>query len=187
MKNNIDKESKVKQLVKNGLDINTTKDGKTILDIAIEKKLSSQVVELLINNGSEISTIDSNGHTALHRSVQNKNIKVVKLLLETNKKGVDKFFLARYLPESIFVCQIEVNAEDKNGFTTLDYAKQSSEMYTLLQKYGAKHSKKFSYFHSLNIKELDLNKLVSNNDYCFNVLAKALEVKDETSRTKDID
>lgn len=187
IKNAAERENGVKQLISNGLGVNTTKKGQTILDVAIEKRCSSKIVELLINSGSKINTIDANGCTMLHRSVENKNIKIVKLLLEADKKEINKLPLAKFFPKCIFAHQIELDVEDKNGFTALDYAKQNSEMYALLQKYGAKHSRKFLHFRNLNIEELDLSKLVIDNDYCFDVFAKALEIKDEANKIKAID
>ncbi|AWW50823.1 ankyrin repeat domain-containing protein [Wolbachia endosymbiont of Folsomia candida] len=187
IRNAAEREKRIKQLISDGLDVNATKNGQTILDVAIERRCSSKIVELLINNGSKIDTIDLNGCTILHRSVQNRNIKVVKLLLETDKKEINKLPLAKFFPKCIFVHQIELDIEDKNGFTALDYAKQNSEMYTLLQNYGGKHSGKFLHFRNLNIEELDLSKLVTDNDYCFDALAKALEIKDEYNRIKAID
>lgn len=83
--------------------------------------------------------------------------------------------------------KIEVNAKDNDGCTALDYAQYGSEMYSLLQKYGAQHSEKFLYSRNLNIGELDLNKLVSDHNYCFDVLTKALEIEDRCEKEEVID
>ncbi|KLT23071.1 ankyrin repeat domain protein [Wolbachia endosymbiont of Armadillidium vulgare str. wVulC] len=82
---------------------------------------------------------------------------------------------------------IEVNAKDNDNFTALDYAHHGSEMYSLLQKYGAQHSEKFLYLRNLNIEELDLNKLVSDNNYCFDIFTKALEIEDTYKKKETID
>ncbi|MEC4735263.1 MAG: ankyrin repeat domain-containing protein, partial [Wolbachia endosymbiont of Halictus tumulorum] len=85
IKNSTDRENRIKQLIKEDLDINATKNGKTILDVAIEKKCSSKVISSLISNGSRIDTIDASDRTVLHRSVRNENRKVVELFLEANE------------------------------------------------------------------------------------------------------
>ncbi len=87
IKNNIDRENKIKQLIKDDININATKDGKTILDIAIEKRCSPEIVKSLVSNGGKINTIDADGRTVLHRSVKNKNRKVVEVLLEAKKRS----------------------------------------------------------------------------------------------------
>ncbi|OJH31248.1 MAG: ankyrin repeat domain-containing protein [Wolbachia endosymbiont of Armadillidium vulgare] len=87
IKNNIDRENKIKQLIKDDVNINATKDGKTILDIAIEKRCSPEIVKSLVSNGGKINTIDADGRTVLHRSVKNKNRKVVEVLLEAKKRS----------------------------------------------------------------------------------------------------
>ncbi|MDX5507066.1 MAG: ankyrin repeat domain-containing protein [Wolbachia endosymbiont of Hylaeus sinuatus] len=153
IKNSTDRENRIKQLIKEDLDINATKNGKTILDVAIEKKCSSKVISSLISNGSRIDTIDASDRTVLHRSVRNENRKVVELFLEANEKEVSQYLVARFLPLSMLYQKIEVNAKDNDGCTALDYAQYGSEMYSLLQKYGAQHSEKFLYSRNLNIGE----------------------------------
>lgn len=187
IKNSTDRENRIKQLIKEDLDINATKNGKTILDVAIEKKCSSKVISSLISNGSRIDTIDASDRTVLHRSVRNENRKVVELFLEANEKEVSQYLVARFLPLSMLCQKIEVNAKDNDGCTALDYAQYGSEMYSLLQKYGAQHSEKFLYSRNLNIGELDLNKLVSDHNYCFDVLTKALEIEDRCEKEEVID
>ncbi len=187
IKNNIDRENKIKQLIKDDVNINATKDGKTILDIAIEKRCSPEIVKSLVSNGGKINTIDADGRTVLHRSVKNKNRKVVEVLLEANKKEVLWHPLTRLSLSFMLYHSIEVNAKDNDNFTALDYAHHGSEMYSLLQKYGAQHSEKFLYLRNLNIEELDLNKLVSDNNYCFDIFTKALEIEDTYNKKETID
>ncbi|WP_168464301.1 ankyrin repeat domain-containing protein [Wolbachia endosymbiont of Ctenocephalides felis wCfeT] len=192
IENRIERENKIKQLIQGSLDVNATKDGKTILDVAIEKKCSSKLIELLIQKGSKINTIDPNGCTILYRAVRSKNIKVLKVLLDANDQIYNNSRLnavANLRPfRSAFTRQIEINAKDSNGFTVLDYAKQKSEMYKLLQERGAKHSERF--LHSRNIneeEEIDLNRLTSDNDYCFDMLTKALEIQNKNNRARAVD
>lgn len=183
----IEREDAVTKLVLDGFNINSVKNGQTILDIAIERKFPSKFVKFLIDNGAKINTVDSNGCTVLHRAVTKKNIRVINLLLETNKKNVDEYFLAKFLPEFMFIHQVEINALNHEGFTALDYAKHNTPIYFLLQQYGAKHSEKFTHLCSINIDKLDLNKLASDSNYCFDVISKALEISDKNTKEKTID
>lgn len=187
IRDDIERESVIKKLVLDGCDINFVKNGQAILDIAIERKFSSRFVKFLIESGAKINTVDSNGCTVLHRAVTKKNIRVINLLLETNKKNVDEYFLAKFLPEFMLIHQVEINALNHEGFTALDYVKPNTEIYCLLQQYGAKHSEKFTHFCSINIDKLDLNKLASDSNYCFDVISKALEMSGKNAKEKTID
>ncbi|WCR54321.1 MAG: hypothetical protein PG981_001343 [Wolbachia endosymbiont of Ctenocephalides orientis wCori] len=184
IKSAIEREDAVKKLVLGGFNINSFKNGQTILDIAIERKFPSKFVKFLIDNGAKINTVDSNGCTVLHRAVTKKNIRVINLLLETNKREVEEYFLAKFLPEFMFIHQVEINAINHEGFTALDYAKQKTRIYCLLQQYGAKHSEKFMHFCSINIDKLDLNKLASDSNYCFDVISKVLEIDNKNTKEK---
>jgi ankyrin repeat protein len=72
---------KVDDLLENGLDINyTTKNGSSILEIAIEKS-DVKLVKKLITKGANVNFKDSKGYTALHKSILLEKDDITDLLL----------------------------------------------------------------------------------------------------------
>ena len=76
------------------------------------------IVELLINKGADVATVDNSGVTPLHVVAQTDHIAIAELLIT---EGVD------------------ISAKDNNpGFTPLDYALDGEEgMNEALKRHGA--------------------------------------------------
>ncbi len=80
-------ESAVKNLLNQGVDINTEyKDGKTPLIIAIERNMIKSV-EFLVKNGADVHKVSKNGNTPLSTAKIGKSDDIVLYLL---KQGARK-------------------------------------------------------------------------------------------------
>ena len=122
----------LKNFIKNGGNINTVHDNKSLLHFAIDNCENNyfEVIELLINNGADVNSHESYmKETPLHRicARTKPKIDVAKLLLD---RGTN------------------VNAENISGKTPVFYCNfsYSIELLNLLVKYGAdiKHTDKYN-------------------------------------------
>ncbi len=77
----------VKCVIDNGFNVNIRTDSFSFLHTAInnfskENDDSLKIVELILDNGFDITKRDSNSHTALHKSIYQRDIAVTQLILE---------------------------------------------------------------------------------------------------------
>ncbi|MCJ1463945.1 hypothetical protein MMC07_002555 [Pseudocyphellaria aurata] len=121
-------ETKVRELLKDGVDINMRDEhGMTPLHHAVcsnsveDRRVS--MARLLLDNGAEINSKDAGGITELHLAARSGDEKVVELLLMHEAK---------------------IEAKDNNGFTALHWAVRDRQrtMVQLLLHHGAKIKEK---------------------------------------------
>lgn len=125
---NADRNSTIERdmVIKDSLNNIKTKDmeknnGYTPLIKAV-KSGSISAVELLLLNGSKLSTCDFNGQTALHHATLNKNLKMVCLLL---KRGADPLSLDK---NNIDPIMIATDNCQPNIVTILRVAKMNNDL-----------------------------------------------------------
>lgn len=104
--------------------IMTTISGRPGVPVSIMKQRKEAIIDLLINHpGINLNCKDSMGKTPLMLEVQAKNVDRVNALLNTKR--------------------VDINAEDLNGQTALDYAagrlKSKKTIQEVLEKHGALH------------------------------------------------
>ncbi|MCM1565548.1 MAG: ankyrin repeat domain-containing protein [Dehalobacter sp.] len=127
----------VKLLIENGYNVNETdSDGITLLMYAtVDSKfdkgftLSNKLTDLLLKSGAKINERDNKGRTVLMwacGSVLNSNADISKIPSIELK---DQFASFDYnIIKSLIKTGVDVNSKDNQGFTALDYFKQTEEI-----------------------------------------------------------
>lgn len=134
---------KVQNLIKNGLDINSTNNrGDSLLAQAIQSKKGTFIAEWLIENGANIKYRTIYGSTALSIACWRNNKKIIKLLV---KNGAD---INDTISPPIFECDRNVNtlklvielganvnliSSGRNKVSVLEYYKSNGTSQTTLE------------------------------------------------------
>ena len=155
---------KIKALCQSGLDLTTPiiigqeyeledHDETTILFYAIRNYASIEALEVLLENGVQITDIDDDGLSAIDIAIKFKREDVIELCVkkgmdvnETHRKsGITPMLLAACF-NNVSIAKLllkhgaDINSTDKSGLTTKDYAKKLGQkrMLNFLEEQGAK-------------------------------------------------
>ncbi|MFK7946074.1 MAG: ankyrin repeat domain-containing protein [Saprospiraceae bacterium] len=72
------------ELIKSGIDVNATIEGKNPLLIQAIEQNSFILVSRLLSNNATLNILDMNGQSALHIAIQKNNYDIIKLLIDSN-------------------------------------------------------------------------------------------------------
>ena len=160
-----DSVAKMKSLIKEGIDLNKPiligeeyeldeYDEISPLFYAIRKRASLEMIELLLDNGVELTQTDSDGVSALDMAIKFRRKDVIRFCIDRGfdlnttkrKSGILPVMLAACFSD-MEMMQIlldaggEINAIDKTGMSPKDYAKKlgQKKMVEYLNERGAKH------------------------------------------------
>jgi len=132
---------KLKQLIKNGADLNIELDLEecdNIFFLAIKQKSDFQILKLLIDSGLDLTYINDEGMGLLDESVTSGNIEIIKYLVDEKGFNPNKTFrrsgftplmqaasygytdIVRYLKS----VGAEVMKTDRNGLNVFDYCRK---------------------------------------------------------------
>ena len=133
----------------------TDSDGNTPVHIVVKSKGSSQLLQVLIDEGYPVDTRNSDGYTALNYAIENNDVKTAVVLLENganpfqmiDKKGKNGISIALDKKNKSMISNIVKYAgkmTDMQGNTILHYAAKTSdaEMVKTLISYGIDKSVK---------------------------------------------
>jgi len=137
-------------LIAKGADVNTKADGggTPLQQAAIYGR--KEIVELLIAKGADVGAKANDGKTPLDWAIFNKDTEIADLLRKHDGKTGEELKVpdisiqqAAYHGDIEAVKQhiaagVDVNAEDEDGKTPLDWAKYQPETADLLRKHGGK-------------------------------------------------
>ena len=127
-----------------------------VLFFAIRKQASIEFIEILLENGLELTQIDEDGLSALDIAVKFKREDIIDFCVkhgmdvnETSRpSGITPIVLAACFSNTRIAKQLidygaKVNAQDKNGMSAKDYAKKlgQKKMVTFLHEHGARHNR----------------------------------------------
>ncbi len=73
---------RIKEHIKNGVDINSTADGQSVLHFACESGVSEEAVDLLISKKANLNSKNSHGDTPLHLSLRKRNEGISNKLID---------------------------------------------------------------------------------------------------------
>jgi len=158
---------KLKQLCKAGIDLNQPIDAgleygledpdyMSTLFFAIRKYASIEFIEVLLENGLELTQIDEDGLSAIDIAIKFKREDVIDFCVkhginvnDTHRpSGITPIVLAACFNNTRIVEQLikygaEVNSKDKNGMSAKDYAKKlgQKKMVIFLHEHGARHNR----------------------------------------------
>jgi len=158
---------KLKALCKAGLDLNQPIDAgleygledpdyMPVLFFAIRKHASLEFIEVLLENGLNITDVDDDGLSAIDIAIKFKREDVVNFCLDkgmdinatSRKSGITPILLASCfnnvsMVELLLKNGAEINAQDSNGMSAKDYAKKlgQKKMIAFLDEHGAKYNR----------------------------------------------
>jgi len=158
---------KIKALCKAGLDLSLPIDAgleyglddpdyMPVLFFAIRKHTSLEFIEVLLENGLNITDVDDDGLSAIDIAIKFKREDVVNFCLEkgmdinstSRKSGITPIVLASCfnnisMVELLLKNGADINAQDSNGMSAKDYAKKlgQKKMITFLDEHGAKYNR----------------------------------------------
>lgn len=145
----------VKKHIIDGADLELCDEhGESVLATAIMKRCDDDIINLLIESGSDIHSFDDEGVSILDVSINNGNYNLVKLLFD---KGVDinktsrksrftalmaavcynEYEILKFLIEK----KADLEAQDSSGFTAYTFAKKmrKKKMMEILIENGSPH------------------------------------------------
>ena len=127
----------------------TDSDGNTPVHIVVKSKASTQLLQVLIEEGYPVDTRNADGYTALNYAIENNDVKTAVVLLENganpfqmiDKKGKNGISIALDKKNKSMISNIVKYAgkmTDTQGNTILHYAAKTSddEMVKTLISYG---------------------------------------------------
>ncbi|GIO41565.1 ankyrin repeat domain-containing protein [Paenibacillus apis] len=119
----------VKDFLSNGGDPNFEDNGWTLLTCAIENE-RIEIVEILLNNGTDVNYRSSNGWTALHQAV---DISIDGTIQTGGKPGEEPIDIIKFLLDK----GANINIEDIQGNSSLDIAMRynSKKIINFLKEY----------------------------------------------------
>ena len=133
----------------------TDSDGNTPVHIVVKAKASTQLLQVLIEEGYPVDTRNADGYTALNYAIENNDVKTAVVLLENganpfqmiDKKGKNGISIALDKKNKQMISNIVKYAgqmTDTQGNTILHYAAKTSdtEMVKTLISYGIDKSVK---------------------------------------------
>ena len=133
----------------------TDSDGNTPVHIVVKAKASTQLLQVLIEEGYPVDTRNADGYTALNYAIENNDVKTAVVLLENganpfqmiDKKGKNGISIALEKKNKQMISNIVKFAgkmTDTQGNTILHYAAKTSdtEMVKTLISYGIDKSVK---------------------------------------------
>jgi len=161
-----DSVAKMKSLIKDGIDVNKPiligeeyeldeYDEISPLFYAIRKRASLEMIELLLDNGVELTQTDSDGVSALDMAIKFRRKDVIQFCIDKGfdlnrtkrKSGILPVMLAACFSDMEMMQLLldaggEINAVDRSGMSPKDYAKKlgQTKMVTYLHERGAKHN-----------------------------------------------
>ena len=130
---------KLKQYIKKGGDVNIEIEGEgSLLFFALRSKCSYETIELLIENGADISYTDSYGVSIFDEAIDLGNINLIKYLIyekgvNVNKTSRDSQLTPLMLASCYGLLDIvkllvengaDINARDKLGLSAKDYSRK---------------------------------------------------------------
>lgn len=111
--------------------------GATLLSYAMRQRVSQELLELLILSGSNIHDIDNEGVSVIEYAITYGYTEIVKQLLEqgisimetSRKSGFTPMMAAvsynnTTLVELFLEQGVDLSAQDKSGFTAIDFARR---------------------------------------------------------------
>ena len=157
----------LKKLCKAGIDLNQPIDAgleygledpdyMPTLFFAIRKYASIEFIEVLLDQGLELTQIDEDGLSAIDIAIKFKREDLIDFCVsngmdvnETHRpSGITPIVLAACFNNTAIVEQLikygaEVNSKDNNGMSAKDYAKKlgQKKMVTFLHEHGARHNR----------------------------------------------
>jgi len=157
---------KIKSILDNGIDLSKPviigeeyeldePDEIHIFFYAIRKHCSIEAIELLLEYGIDIFMLDENGISTLDTAIKFKREDIIKLCIKKGfdlnqsqrKSGIKPLMLTSCFGD-IKTAKLlidngaEINAKDKSGMSSLDYAKKlgQKKMEKFLKEMGGEHS-----------------------------------------------
>ena len=127
-----------------------------VLFFAIRKQVSIEFIELLLEQGLELTQIDEDGLSAIDIAIKFKREDIIDFCVkhgmdvnETSRpSGITPIVLAACfsntrIAEQLIKYGAKVNAQDKNGMSAKDYAKKlgQKKMVAFLHEHGARHNR----------------------------------------------
>jgi uncharacterized protein len=143
----------IKQYLKNGGNPNAQEDnGESVICFAMRYRCDPEIIELLIENGADLSHIDNEGVSVFDVAVTYNNLPMIERLLEggfdlstpTRKSGFTPLMgavcygrvdVVRKLLEK----DIDISVRDNHGFTAYDYARKMHKKTILALLEGKSH------------------------------------------------
>ena len=158
---------KMKALCKAGLDLSLPIDAgleygledpdyMPVLFFAIRKHASIEFIEVLLENGLNITDVDDDGLSAIDIAIKFKREDLVNFCIEkgmsvndtSRKSGITPLVLASCfnnisMVELLLKHGAEINSQDNNGMSAKDYAKKlgQKKMIAFLDEHGAKYNR----------------------------------------------
>ena len=158
---------KMKALCKAGIDLSLPIDAgleygledpdyMPVLFFAIRKNASIEFIEVLLENGLNITDIDEDGLSAIDIAIKFKREDIVNFCIEkgldinstSRKSGITPIVLASCFNNVSMVKLLlkhgaEINTQDSNGMSAKDYAKKlgQKKMTAFLHEKGAKYNR----------------------------------------------
>ena len=126
-----------------------------VLFFAIRKHASIEFIEVLLENGLELTQIDDDGLSAIDIAIKFKREDIIDFCVKhgmnvndtSRPSGITPIILAACfsnlrIAEQLINYGAEVNSQDKNGMSAKDYAKKlgQKKMVLFLHEHGARHN-----------------------------------------------